>query len=458
MTLVKLISNTSVIFFGLIFLLLINYSSFQQVATLFCYFLSSIFLKLYLYKPGSRVDSIVVFYVTFTITIGLGAIVFSYNDIFLLHTLISGDELDLILDWYSFCMSLGLLVFIFSAFFLNSIRMSPFGKYHKIMQEKNSLAVGITFVTVITISLLGVFFEPGYLKSILSMFSGSITGGEIRKNITQSSSADSFLGKSFVTFVKYQLLPFISLVFLLKNRKHKIVMLAVVVMSMLLLSSEFRRGPLLFYTISLVVLYITNTVGFKKGAFFKYIYAISILITLMILMTYFLGRSQGLSFGMFFYELLYRLIFSQSQTGTYVFQIFPLSMPYQDGFSYLQNLPSFITGIDSGSLALEIFKIVHGRDGGASFSPFSEGYANFGIIGVCGIAIVLSGMLLSIDHRGKKMTIQTMEKCFYIYCLTSVIPSLAMGSIVGPVINILVIRLLIFLIRVLNFSLYSIKN
>ena len=86
-----------------------------QFFTFTFYFLSILFLWLYIGITGYRVDTVVVFYLSFVASIGIGAIFFTFNKNFLLHTIVGGNQLDDILNWYSFCMSLGLLLFVCSA-------------------------------------------------------------------------------------------------------------------------------------------------------------------------------------------------------------------------------------------------------------------------------------------------------------------------------------------------------
>ena len=431
--------------------------SIVQFFTFIFYFLSVLFLRLYLGITGYRLDTVVVFYLSFVLSIGLGALSFTFNENILLHTIVGGNELENILSWYSFCMSLGLWLFICSSFLLRTIKPPLIVRPNRIPQ-KTRHSVSLAFYFITSISLVGVLMEPGYLGLMRELLTGGISGGFIRKSITLSDSAFSYGGKGFVTFIKYQLLPFITLAMLVNYRHNKVILSIIVIVSLLLLASDFRRGPLFFHSISLVVLYIIFNSGYKKAGLFAYIFPIISVVLLMIFMTILLGRSQGVTVELFFFELFFRVFISQSQTGTYVFQLIPSIQPYLEGFGYIQNLPSFVTGLDSLSFAGELFHYIHGRDGGASFSAFTEAYANFGILGIIVIPILLALVMLSIELRRTKMVHDNLEVCFYIYCLVSIVPNLALGSAVGPLINILFLRLLIFLIRTSSIFLSSVSN
>jgi hypothetical protein len=178
----------------------------------------------------------------------------------------------------------------------------------------------------------------------------------------------------------------------------------------------------------------------------------------MFFMTILLGRNEDATILIILFELFFRGFISQSQTGTFVFQLIPSIQPHLLGFGYLQNLPSFITGLDSISFSGEVFQYIHGRPGGASFSAFTEGYANFGILGIIVVPILFAFAMLLIELRRVKIGHNYLEVCFYIYCLVGIVPNLALGSAVGPFINFLLLRLLIFLIRTLSLSLSTYSN
>jgi oligosaccharide repeat unit polymerase len=425
-----------------------------QILTFTFYFLSVLFLWLYIRISGNRVDSVLAFYITFVMSIGLGAIGFTVNENLLLHTVVGGSQLGDILDWYSFCMSLGLWLFICSAFLLRSIKPSLIVRPNRIPQNTRK-SVSLAFYSITFIALYGILMEPGYLSLLRELLAGGVSGGFIRKSITLSDSANTFSGKGLVTFIKYQLFPFITLAMLVNYRHNKVMLSAIVIFSLVLLATDFRRGPLLFHAVGLLVLYITFSRDYKKAGYFAYVLPVISIVLLMITMTIFLGRSQGVNSSVFVLELLFRVFVSQSQTGTYVFQLIPSIQPYLEGFGYIQNLPSFITGMDSSSYASEVFYYIHGREGGASFSAFTEAYANFGIFGIIVIPILLALVMLSIELRRTKMAHDNLELCFYIYCLVSIVPNLALGSAVGPLINFLFLRLLIFLIRTSSILLSS---
>ncbi len=434
--------------------------SILQIFTFIFYFWSIVFLWLYIGINGRRVDTVVVFYLTFVLSIGLGAIGFTVNKDFLLHTIFSGSELENILIWYSFCMALGLVLFIFSSILLISIK--PYSHYLIVSLDKSpqrtrqSVFLGFFFIT--SISFVGILMEPGYLGLMRELLTGGVSGGFIRKSITLPDSADSYGGKGIVTVIKYQLLPFISLAMLVNYRHNKVFLSIIVVITILLLASDFRRAPLFFYIISLIVLYFAFNSRYKKVGFFSFVFPITSVILVMLLMTILLGRSEDASVLVILFELFFRAFISQSQTGTFVFQLIPSIQPHLLGFGYIQNLPSFITGLDSISFSGQVFHYIHGRPGGASFSAFTEGYANFGILGIIVIPILFAFAMLWIELRRVKMGRDYLEVCCYIYCLVSIVPNLALGSAVGPFINFLLLRLLIFLIKTLSLLLSSYSN
>jgi oligosaccharide repeat unit polymerase len=448
MNLTKLIPNVTLAIFGLVFLVAAKTSSERQIFTILAFFLSALLLKVYMMRQSAAVDMVVVFYVTFLVTVGFGALAFTYNSDFLLHSFLGGLRLGQALEWYAVCMSLGLLVFIAMSLVLTISETFRVKKTPRLAQKTESV-VAVCFFGAVAITLLGMVLEPGYIASVREVFSGSMSGGALRKSITLSDSGGSFAGKSLVTLVKYQILPFLSLIMLVNCRSKKLGIFWVCLISLILIGSEFRRAPVFFYVISLAVIYVKfstrEVVGLKV-----YLYGLAIVSAAMILMTAALGRG-GVSSdtGLFVFELAYRLFISQSQTGTYVFQIIPSLQPFLEGSGYIDNLPSFIAQKDTVSFAGQVFERVHGRDGGASFSSLVEGYANFGISGIFLVAIVLALIFFMIEIRRKRMAHDNLEVCLYIYILVAVAPGFAMGSIVGPLLNIVILYVGVFGMRCL---------
>ena len=123
---------------------------------------------------------------------------------------------------------------------------------------------------------------------------------------------------------------------------------------------------------------------------------------------------------------------------------------FLEGSGYIDNLPSFIAQKDTVSFAGQVFERVHGRDGGASFSSLVEGYANFGISGIFIVPIVLALMFFMIENRRKEMAHDNLEVCLYIYILVTIAPGFAMGSIVGPLLNIVILYVGVFGMRCLT--------
>mgnify|MGYP001211550147 CR=1 FL=1 len=431
--------------------------SIDQTLTLLLYLASAGFLYLHLKKTNFLFDSVLIFYISFVIFIAIGAIIFLNDSSFLINTLSSGDDLNNILDKYSLYMSIGFFTFIFSSF------VFLFFREHLLLNKKtipinSRFIISIVFLISLFISVVGFLLEPNYVSNLSQFFSGSLDGRDIRMATTLEDSNSSYAGKGIVNVIKYQLLPFMSLAFIILNKNRRFLILSTILVVFIVLIGEFRRAPALFFLISIFFYFLFFDNSLKKSpSVMKLFFYFIIFILAYTLLSLTLGRSSE-SIFLFTYELLYRIFISSAQTGTYIFQIIPAIMPELNGSSYIQNLPSFITGMDDWSFAAEIFYYIHGRQGGASFSFISEGYANFGIYGIFLTTILLSLLFSCVEYNFQKRSSDYLELAFYIFFLINLVPAFVMGSLVGPMINIILVRITIFLMNLVAILLFSVNR
>ena len=413
-----------------------------SLAAYFCFLTSAIFLGLYL-KVSHRSDSTIIFFVFFSMFISIGAFMFSIYPYLLLHQISSGEQLHRELDWYALCMALAILTLISAALIL---KLGP-RKVRNVSTPTSpnySFMAWSAFTLIYLICLIGILAEPDYLSNLPKLFLGELTGGGFRKMITLKDSATSYPGKGLVLILKYQILPIIALIMISLNQGNKRLSWVILILTILMLFSEFRRGPVLQFAFSVIFL---SMLCPRKIRTYRVLLVGGLVLLVYLGLTIVLGRAQGLQIGEFVFELLWRVAFSQTQTGTYVFQLFPNMLPFSQGLGYLNALPTILTGLDNRPLSVEVFYLIHGRQGGASFTSFAEAYANFSLAGVLFLAILLPVFFASQENRYLRNRDNPLEIAYYAFFVSFIVIGFALGSLIGPLINMLLARLLIIMIE-----------
>jgi oligosaccharide repeat unit polymerase len=389
------------------------------------------------------------FYLTFEIYIGVGSIAILIFPELLLHKIASYTDLSYDLNKYMWTMALGIFI-VALVDHLHLKGKSIECRYKDYQKNKDIIIKNIRARWVLISTGFGICLFVGVLRfllqsSIYEMFSmlvkGEIMGGEFRKELTGSQyTGGIYFGQGYMTFIIYNIMPFFGLLAYLKYdlQKRYIMKCFVMLMVLALIFGEFRRDPIIRMLMCFMVL--SLFMGNKHGNLKLFITGIVLFGVLYIITLYLGGRGHNI-----LSSILYRLFISQTQTGTYVFQIFPRYEEYSLGLIYLHNLSGVMPGADI-SYSTQLFDIIHERFGGASHSSIAEAYANFGVFGV----IIISGMYGFLFSRMKVRldnNTNPMHLAYYITLTIFLVPGLAVGSIITPMLGIMSLNICLLILK-----------
>lgn len=395
-----------------------------------------------------------VFYFIFEVTVAYGSILVYINNEFLIHTIAtSSDILNQDLEQYMWVMTFGILIFSLVYKNMEIVYNTSFKKtsiynhnYRSELFKNYKLKWGIMMVgyaACIMVAGIRLYLQDDMLIVFQNLVSGDELGGVYRKSLTNSQYLGGrYFGQGYFNFIIYNILPFFALCLYAKFRltRNTFLMYSILIVTLILLSAELKRWPLISMIGSFFLINIY--LGKKSGFSNKFIYLTSAILLLYV-STVALGRNTGDVFN----SILYRLFISQTQTGTYIFQLFPTYEEFAYGKIYLNNLAGILPGADL-SYSTKLFDTIHSRIGGASHSSLAEAYSNFGIPGVVLICCLFGYMFINARISFGKHETDPAYLAHYIVYLIFVIPGIATGSIVTPFMQILSLKILLVILDI----------
>lgn len=388
---------------------------------------------------------LVVFHVIFN---QIGSLIFSYDPLFVSHVVGHSDMKESQFR-YGFYMSIAPIFICIGAVIINLIFYR--GRKQKLLKYQNDTVFGDytnrkeKIIYVALFLLMFSFVSIVYYLKIggLPILNGIDSLASYREEINYSSGMPGWL-----TQVNRFVIPSLSL-FLFFSCRIRLRWIFLI-LPMIFLVANGERMPLVMYLLSCLICF-SHSQGSKIRVSQIFIF-VSFILCFIALFTVLLGRTEdGASVVDVILAVLHRIFISQSQTGSYIFQLFGTSdFPFYGWAIYLQNISTYFT--DTKSFSVDLFYLVHSRSGSASHSAFSEAYASFGSAGVIAVSLILGAMsevalLCQLSMRKNVKNIVTFS------LVHMSISMLALGSLTGLIYNGLASAVLVFMIlSVFNIS------
>lgn len=387
----------------------------------------------------------VLFSFFFSIFIAIGSVVLVYHPDFRLH-LLSNRNLENMLFRHAFDMNFGLLLFSVGAFSVGALFKLRVSDELR-SKQASSLVDSSQAVPAFWVSLCLAFFcilllsvylmKSGSLpivEAVVNLLAGERSGlGSLRREATYEHATPGWL----LQFSRY-LLPLFCAICLVCFRKIKRPFIGFLMTTFICLASFFflilrgERGPIInALFIFLILVSVVQPGRWSK----KFIFGLATLgLSFLLVLSLVLGRSGSvdnffMAISALFEELSYRVFVSQSQTGSYIYQLFPEAKDFMGWSIYSQNLMTYLPGAQS-SFSVDLFKMVHGRDGSASHSAFAEAYAAYGSFFVYFFSFILGVIYQSATYFVLRYSMSFAIAAFFsIFCMA--LAGSSMGSVTG---------------------------
>ena len=415
-------------------------------------------------NKGSRLlySPPVVFFWLHLVMVQIGALCLALDYDFLSHILVI-DNLAWALFLYSIQMSLGLLCFAVGCAMSSFVYKFSARKELSIFQSKNISFPLRQYYALITIILgfLFIFFMGSYylarggapfVAAILNLLAGDSSSG--LSAMRAENSYDNAMPGTLLQVVRV-VLPYIALSLLFFNKfspKRSFVIgvlkYPIALFATLFLVANGERMPLI--SIILVWLICENYLNYIKRQSKLIFLGVCVISIVLIALSLLLGREQlegGFldNMTLLFSNLVHRVFISQSQTGSYIYQIIQEFSDLRGFEIYKQNLLTYLPG-SVNSFSADLFYIVHGRPGSASHSSLAEAYASFGFSGVLSISFILGLTFQYVTIRMVRGEKNIPRMIFYSF-VTVILSLVALGSVTGVFYGGLVGLIFIFVLQ-----------
>lgn len=435
------------------------------LANLFAYFT----LKKHSGLGTTRINNSTLFYLLFLILVDIGSLALVYNPELLINVLVS-DDLNETLLRHSIHMNISIVFFSFGVISASYICNFNYKQRSIAYSEKKAIrnpnatvhkvftAIGI----IISIFIMEYYFSSlefiPLKEAIINILTNHDSGlAQMRHEITYDTSIPGW----FLQFIRI-ILPFLICYGWMLFRKSP----DIFYFSFLLPSTCYmfyslfslgQRAPLLEFLISCFIMYGYST----KEKVFKFrllaVTAIILFVTILLL-TLLLERAGGgedLSqrIAINIDQIAYRIFITSAQTGSYLYQLIPRIIDFQNFDIYLENLRGYLPGY-ANSFSVDLFSIVHTKSGSASHSCITEAYASFGLSGVCIVSLLVGFMtqivtIYSLIFKKSDMNIVTTG------FLTIILSDIAVGSLTGIFYNGLVSLILLNILMRTLFAIFD---
>lgn len=388
---------------------------------------------------------LVVFHVVFN---QIGSLVFSYDPRFVSH-IVGYSDMKESQFRYGFYMSIVPIFICLGAVIVNLI--FSHGRKKKLLTYQDDMVCNdytyrkekIIYLTVV-LSLF-IFVSVTYYLKVggVPILNGIDSLASYREEINYSSGIPGWL-----TQVNRFVIPSLSLILYFSCKYRLRWFFLILPVAFLVANGE--RMPLVMYLLSCLICF-SHSQGSKLRVRQIFIF-VSAILCFIALFTVLLGRTEdGASVFDVILAVLHRIFISQSQTGSYIFQLFGTSDSAFYGWGiYLQNISTYFT--DTKSFSVDLFYLVHSRSGSASHSAFSEAYASFGSPGIIAVSLILGAIseIVLFCQLSMRKNVKNIVTFSLVHMSISM---LALGSLTGLVYNGLASAVLVFMIlSVFNIS------
>lgn len=422
----------------------------EKYLALIIYFLctASSWLVIRRFNRGSYLlySAPVVFFWLHLAMIQTGALLYAADYQLLVHIL-EYENIEWTQFLYSIYMSLGLLFFAIGVsacsliFGFDARREIVAFQSKQILFSCRSFSRILAFFGAVISCLLvgGYYYSKGtipILDATASLFSSDLRGD--LSAMRAENSYENAMPGSLLQVVRV-IFPYIILCLFFWDKFYpsgsrlvRLTKYPLVFLSFLFLAANGERMPLAAVVMAwIIVENFSDQSRYSVGG--KLVKGV-ILFAAFLILSFLLGRSASGgdladTLNLLFESLVYRVFLSQSQTGSYIFQLYQSDLSFRGFDIYIQNFGTYFPGRDR-SFSVDLFYIVHGRAGSASHSALAEAYAGFSGFGVLCISFFL-GILLQWTTirlvRGKKEIARLVFFSFVVLTLSMV----SLGSITG---------------------------
>lgn len=407
-----------------------------------------------LYSPLLQ---IITFHFVFTL---IGAHFFAYDSGFLLHIL---DEKTISQSQLNYAMQMGIVApsLVLGAYFVKFIFNFEAGReitqYQncKLISERTSISniLLMSYLIFFVALVFNFYFTKlnGFpiINAVINIVAGADSGlAAARSNVNYEVGFPGWL----VQIVRF-IIPSISLVLFLTFSNTRSLFVKyfgrwlLILLSVFLLVSNGDRMPLLMYVISVIV--VLNYVNNKRSTLKQLVYVFLFIILFLGVFSFLLGRgaeNQNIieAIVQTIIDVFFRIFLSQSQTGSYIFQLYGNGNGFSMFDIYVQNFSTYFVD-DIKSYSVDLFYLVHGRSGSASHSAFAEAYASFGTLGIVLISIFLGALSQYLFIKMIRMNKTILHLVCFSYLGLSISIS-ALGSVTGIMYNGMIAIVFVYLV------------
>lgn len=408
-----------------------------------------------LYSPLLQ---IITFHFIFTL---IGAHFFAYDSRFLLHIL---NKMTIVESQLNYAMQMGIVApcLVLGAYLVKFILNFEAGReitqYQncKLISERTSTSnlLLISYLIFFVALVFNFYFTKlnGFpiVNAVINIVAGADSGlATARSNVNYEVGFPGWL----VQIVRF-IIPSISLVLFLTFSNNRSLFVnyfgrwLLILLSLFLLISNGDRMPLLMYVISIVIALNNVNDNDKRNSLKQLVYVVLFIILFLGVFSFLLGRgTENIniieSIIQTIIDVFFRIFLSQSQTGSYIFQLYGNGQGFSMFDIYIQNFSTYFVD-DIKSYSVDLFYLVHGRSGSASHSAFAEAYASFGTLGVILISIFLGALSQYLFIKMIRMNKTILHSVCFSFLGLSISIS-ALGSVTGIMYNGLIAIVFVYL-------------
>ena len=264
--------------------------------------------------------------------------------------------------------------------------------------RKKIFYITVVLTIICAISVIYVFSYIGYVP-IIKLLDENFDFATERVNISRAFEGNVYI-KNIIMLALTPMVSHLAYIYMriTKQTKWKILFVILLILSILVLTHDFSKAPILYYLLFFVIIEITLGTNFR----FKTIMPILCILAVIVIILYQLIMGYNQSLLTISSGPLGRIIITQVAALFLHIDAFPEFIPYIAGHSFPKLLVGFLGEGDylvrSGKLVMDEYAnnfVENGTAGVMNTLFVGEAYANFGIVGVI-ISPILVGIIFSV--------------------------------------------------------------
>lgn len=311
------------------------------------------------------------------------------------------------------CLTIPIVIILFNKYVFKidktkrnnkqDLKTNYFNKLEENVQVENKqnrqkiFYITIALTVICAISIIYVFYYIGYIP-LLKLLDENFNFATERINISRAFKGNIYI-KNIVMLALTPVISHLAYIYMrvTKQTRWKILFIILLILSILALTHDFSKAPILYYLLFFIIIEITLGTKFKLRTIFPIlcVFAVIVVVFYQLIMGYnqsLLSISSG---------PLGRIIITQVSALFLHVDAFPEFIPYIEGHSFPEFLVGFLGegdySVRSGKLVMDEYaksSVQNGTAGVMNTLFVGEAYANFGIIGVL-LSPILVGIIFS---------------------------------------------------------------